>query len=444
MLDRLPTELLALIIRHACPLPPLSVTDGAYTERRCNLRAFSLVNRRFRAVAQPLLPEVFVPVRSGEAEVVLDRRVEGARVRDLRLKLGGEIAARGAEIVQACTNTRVVHLEKPLGDRSPGVSLSCMSTLSNLVDLSLHGLSFPEDHEAPLFPSLQTLSLYGTSLLPAALNTLISSTHTPRLRHLALSAVHSIEDRSDSSAAGVASGGVFAIPASVDFLERLDLVIFDARDPLPHGGPSSPSSSSSDSGSTGGPLVLLTCPVLALGNRSLPHRSSSAVGGGLASLCRDLGAASRPFPAHLALEFPTKFADDDDEYDEGDDGVRAQNEREEEEMAEDLLLLARRVSSRSASCGGSPLLRLLFLPSGALTAYGGETVLGCAIREVVRVCEEEGVEIVFEMEEEEEGEAQADRWRWDGAGGWGGGMLTVERREMAARMRVRAGREGRA
>jgi hypothetical protein len=57
MLDRLPTELLIKVFRHAAPL---DYSPSFYLERRELLFNCCLVSRRLRAIAQPMLPEVFL------------------------------------------------------------------------------------------------------------------------------------------------------------------------------------------------------------------------------------------------------------------------------------------------------------------------------------------------------------------------------------------------
>ncbi|GAA5929719.1 hypothetical protein JCM10213_002766 [Rhodosporidiobolus nylandii] len=80
MLDRLPIELLAVILRLAAPL---DYTPELYKERRATLRSCCLVSKRTHDLAQPMLPDVFVVEGEEDAEM-LEPRAAGVRLLILR------------------------------------------------------------------------------------------------------------------------------------------------------------------------------------------------------------------------------------------------------------------------------------------------------------------------------------------------------------------------
>ncbi|GAA5897238.1 hypothetical protein JCM6882_001823 [Rhodosporidiobolus microsporus] len=314
MLDRLPVELLTLILREACPLPTDTTSyRGRALARHRELKNLSLVCHRLSGVAQRMLPELLIP-RDEEARAILDGRADGKAVRHLSFDSDALSDTMWDALLQASPND---------WSTSPSTG-SSFSTRKHL--------TFPGS-----------------------------------LRHLALSSLCTVE-----AVAGALHPSHLQLSNPLDRLRRLELFIFDVSEPFHLDVPFDSSC-----------LVLLHCSVI----------------GGLCTLF-DLYPAR--LPPHLFLEIQGG----------NQDRLETWNDEEADYILEDVGILADRIASASST---QESLKLLVLPPHTLDAYMGGGLVDTAIRRLVAVCEEKGVEVTFE-----------DSTSW-----LCGSMITAERREMS-------------
>ncbi|GAA5823716.1 hypothetical protein JCM11251_000739 [Rhodosporidiobolus azoricus] len=178
MLDRLPPELLGLVVECAAPL---DYSPTTYKKRRTTLRNLSLVCRYLREIAQPMLPEVFVAEPSSLH--LLSQPEFGAAVKLLFVSILQPAAL--ATVLGQCP--AVVELRVYLS----ALRVDRLAFLPELRRLTLHQavLYLPPEITPPTVPLLLELSLSDTKADPANLYQLLDSRFLPSLRAIALEGV---------------------------------------------------------------------------------------------------------------------------------------------------------------------------------------------------------------------------------------------------------------
>ncbi|BGP15124.1 hypothetical protein JCM10213_006543 [Rhodosporidiobolus nylandii] len=214
MLDRLPIELLSLVLRLATPL---DYSPELYKERRETLRNCCLVSRRMRELAQPMLPEVFEATKE---EVALLSAHDGKAecVRLLVMHASGVTAEMVARQIMACPRLTELRITR----HDAKLELGVLSGLPSLRSLVLGSVRI---HPTPLTPlrSLTELSLCGSYINRSTLDVLLSSFITPALSALGLAAI------SPSSSPGTVSQE-YIPDLPVALLARLDVLSIDHYD----------------------------------------------------------------------------------------------------------------------------------------------------------------------------------------------------------------------
>ncbi|BGP15083.1 hypothetical protein JCM10213_002772 [Rhodosporidiobolus nylandii] len=181
MLDRLPLELLALVLRLSAPLDYSSLL---YPERRQTLRICCLVSPRMRELAQPMLPEVFFAEEKEDVELA---QVKGENVKLLVLNgAGDQLSAKSGRvqaILEACSQVMEVRL------LFVQLDLGCLASLPELRRLIVHGGTLTGDR-SDAFPCLAELSLNNLYMGQEVLQHVLTSTTTPRLRAFGMSSIN--------------------------------------------------------------------------------------------------------------------------------------------------------------------------------------------------------------------------------------------------------------
>ncbi|GAA5897244.1 hypothetical protein JCM6882_001825 [Rhodosporidiobolus microsporus] len=200
MLDRIATELLFHIVRFVAPLKYL---QDDYAQRRADLKSVSLVDRRTRAIAQPMLPEVFVVRERTDIDVLgaldNDGQERGASVKVLAV-LGPayNIEDEATSILAAALDSCPLVEELNLSDWRP-LHLACLGGMNNLSRLIVHSCTVQLAHPPPppLF-SLVELSFSACKLSPDTnfYTSFLSARWLPALRAVGFEEAHSLPARS--------------------------------------------------------------------------------------------------------------------------------------------------------------------------------------------------------------------------------------------------------
>ncbi|BGP15100.1 hypothetical protein JCM10213v2_003055 [Rhodosporidiobolus nylandii] len=198
MLDRLPVELLSLVLRLAAPL---DYTPELYKERRATLRSCCLVSRPLRELAQPMLAEV-------------------AAVRNQKDVKELAVEREGRSIHEAVELLAVHKIEETV---SPGPEFCPRVTelrFYKVGGVGLDNLGTTYGNFMPVFPNLVELSLGGVIVPPDVLDSLLSLQHTPSLRILGITSVQLPNDTSD----------IYLPEFPDELLSRLDILGLDLED----------------------------------------------------------------------------------------------------------------------------------------------------------------------------------------------------------------------
>ncbi|GAA5823707.1 hypothetical protein JCM11251_000733 [Rhodosporidiobolus azoricus] len=168
MLDRLPVELLEHILRLAAPL---RYSPDIYQERRDLLRCCSLVDKRIRALAQPMLSEIFV-VSSKADEALLQvnqgngRRLgDGVKLLSIELDVVSRSLVDIEAVVGCCLKVVDLRLSLELALEGGGINLDAL----RYHDIGEHRLP---DLPSDLLQQLDVLVVASGDVHPSALQTL--------------------------------------------------------------------------------------------------------------------------------------------------------------------------------------------------------------------------------------------------------------------------------
>ncbi|BGP15273.1 hypothetical protein JCM10213_008305 [Rhodosporidiobolus nylandii] len=211
MLDRLPIELLELILRFAAPLV---YNYALCEERRETLRSCCLTSQRMRAVAQPMLPEVFAARKREEHVEALEA---GGRGRQVKVLIYNGQYHREEEagwlhrILAACRCVRDLRLFHAVLD------LKWLEPLSEMRRVILWGGGIRLTDPATALPQLEELSMTDTASVPEDFRLL--------LRGHCLAALQSF------SAQGLSCDeAAFSSALSSGFFNDLKLIVLSADD----------------------------------------------------------------------------------------------------------------------------------------------------------------------------------------------------------------------
>ncbi|GAA5902342.1 hypothetical protein JCM6882_000506 [Rhodosporidiobolus microsporus] len=213
MLDRLPVELLAHLLRVAAPLVWPEEEDG---ERRRLLSSLCLVCRRVRDVAQPMLPEVFaVDQERHVARFSEGDPPRGQLVKTLVLHEFYDMPWPVEATLGACKNVVDLRLFFLME-----FDLGLLADLKNLRHLTTMYTN-PTCPPNLVLPNLVSVALAGRTLQISFLEAFLTSTRLPSLRSL------SIELSSgDSREYGTRK----LPPLPLSLLQQLDDLVVDASD----------------------------------------------------------------------------------------------------------------------------------------------------------------------------------------------------------------------
>ncbi|BGP15449.1 hypothetical protein JCM10213_005135 [Rhodosporidiobolus nylandii] len=178
MLDRLPIELLEHVLRQLDPPQRWTLTK----DRQTTLRACSLVSRRMREVAEPMLWEAaFVTQWEHIGPLASEARTDdkGRRVRKLVARGDGFEIEEVVELLYALPSLREVSLDWL--EQDPYL----LNLLSGAQHVRLERLTVMS-YTAPVFPALTTLSLVNLGISPSFLYTILRPSLFPALRALCL------------------------------------------------------------------------------------------------------------------------------------------------------------------------------------------------------------------------------------------------------------------
>ncbi|GAA6029553.1 hypothetical protein JCM8097_000934 [Rhodosporidiobolus ruineniae] len=225
MLDRLPFELLRLVLEH---LAPLNYTPKQYEDRRSDLKSCSLVGRAFQHLAAPMLAEVLRvavpgPWQGVEVPAALSPAARGKLVKLLVFTgHSQELSARVEEYVQAVAQLCPLAVEVRVLEMQV-FKLDWLAGMIRLKHLVLYGWGL-EVHppSTAAFSSLIELSIRAGPLAPAFFDCFLSPSTTPHLRALGF--------RHAKCIASVHSA--LPLPAlPTELLEQLDVLSLDVDDP---------------------------------------------------------------------------------------------------------------------------------------------------------------------------------------------------------------------
>ncbi|GAA6041856.1 hypothetical protein JCM8097_004509 [Rhodosporidiobolus ruineniae] len=216
MLDRLPVELLRLVLEH---LAPLDYIPERYKDRRRDLRSCCLVSRTVRGLAQPLLAEVYAVDNEGEVwdeATMVDLAARGSSVQLLVFNGYGAYQEqlsddnRGLKpLLKLCPNL----VELRVCD-VPTLRLEWLATPCKLRRLLVSDTTLYPTAKVT-YPSLRELSLAGTRQSHDSFDSFLTPASTPSLRALALAHPESSE----------VFGSPFPLPILAPaLLEHLDIL----------------------------------------------------------------------------------------------------------------------------------------------------------------------------------------------------------------------------
>ncbi|GAA5970533.1 hypothetical protein JCM11641_007342 [Rhodosporidiobolus odoratus] len=186
MLDRLPVELLSLVLHLATPL---DCTPSFYQERRATLRSCSLVSKEMRQLAQPMLPEVFAAEVDEDVKVLnvrLGNTRRGSGVKLLVLLGEQDLLSRNSydDLLGICP--MIVELRFV---RVDGIDLSWLRLSARLAHLIISAGTLRHNKPGPI-PSLSKLSICATQPYDdGILEHLLLPEITPKLRAFGMSSV---------------------------------------------------------------------------------------------------------------------------------------------------------------------------------------------------------------------------------------------------------------
>ncbi|BGP15586.1 hypothetical protein JCM10213_005380 [Rhodosporidiobolus nylandii] len=178
MLDRLPVDLLSLILRLAAPP---TTRRKEYYARQATLRSLTLTCKRLDEVARPILWEVVRLETFEQAKRLKEADQGGARrtgTRRLKLIDGHYVL----DLTAAMVSLEELWLEKVRG----GLSLFNLCGLTSLKRLVLLDLELTTPAAPPFFPHLEALSLCSLRTTPSILYSFLRSETLPALRALVL------------------------------------------------------------------------------------------------------------------------------------------------------------------------------------------------------------------------------------------------------------------
>ncbi|GAA6029583.1 hypothetical protein JCM8097_000949 [Rhodosporidiobolus ruineniae] len=189
MLDRLPVELVRLVLDH---LAPLDYTRERYKDRRSDLRSCCLINRTLRPLAQPLLVEVF-EVRTEKDASQLATADKGSRVKLLVL-VGTEEdpLSDSVDLVTAVASCPCISELRIL--EAGEFELDWLNSLPRLQHFIVVGCELVRPSQSSTFPSLLEISICGASLPDAFFDFLPTKSSTPALRALGLASLSRLDD----------------------------------------------------------------------------------------------------------------------------------------------------------------------------------------------------------------------------------------------------------